>query len=62
MNVVSGMGGGGYGNPLGRASVTGPIAPPGALLCISHVSLAVVCMQTAPHSRPVAAWPEVRPV
>ena len=32
MNVVSGMGGGGYGNPLGRASVTGPIAPPGALL------------------------------
>jgi hypothetical protein len=32
VNVVSGMGGGGYGNPLGRASVTGPIAgPPGAL-------------------------------
>jgi H+-transporting ATPase len=29
VNVVSGMGGGGYGNPLGRASVTGPIAPPG---------------------------------
>lgn len=29
LNVVSGMGGGGYGNPLGRASVTGPIAPPG---------------------------------
>jgi H+-transporting ATPase len=29
LNVVSGMGSGGYQNPMGRASVTGPIAPPG---------------------------------
>lgn len=30
LNVVSGVTGGGYQNPMGRASVAGPIAPPGA--------------------------------
>lgn len=34
MNTVSGMGGGGYGNPLGRASVVGPVAPAGD--CLMH--------------------------
>lgn len=45
VNVVSGMGGGGYGNPLGRASVTGPIAgPPGALPSASKLVFCHVCV------------------